>query len=262
MNTNNLENKIQKYQQSRQSDLRLKFYFILGFLVLILCFFPPGFIDTTLELKVSFEGERRLTEQLSKYYLFITILISTHTYTAQNKKNGIKLAICFLLLGLVMYLSESNMMHDDARPVFGLLILAYIFYLLAVSREWLVSFLLLLGCVLIAMGQITDIVLDNIAYDRAEFIKAFVPLSIRDYISTLNEEPFEVAGAASVCLSMIIYSFDSLQKLFRNSRYTVLGFLIAAGMIAIGNSFLHWGHSPSDKLTLFHLQSQLWDILV
>ena len=250
---NSSDRKIQEHGQGRRSDFRSILLVNIGFWSLFVIFYGLNKFLKYLDLGIFLKHEYRLTEQLSKYYLLLTILISVHCYVTQNLRTRVKLSICFLLLGLVMYLSESNMIAENTRPVFGFIILVYTFFLLARNREWIPFLLLFLGCIAISQGVLIDTVHDNIKFGRPDFIETILPEPIRNYLYKCTEERFEVIGAAFVCLSMINYSLESLIFFFKNNKYATFGFLATAGMISVGNTYLHWQHKPSLELTLFSL---------
>jgi len=162
-----------------------------------------------------------------------------------------------------MYLSESNMISQNAQPLFDLIILSYTFYLLLKYHEWKVSLLLLLGCLALSMGSAIDILHDYTEFQRLEYIVTFLFGTIPDNLkfSYLTEETFEVVGAGFVCLSVIIYSIDSLSSFFKNNKLTTISFLVAIAMIALGNSLLHWQYKVSRELMAFSLALTLIGVL-
>lgn len=197
--------------------------------------------------------EYRPSEQLSRYYILITILASIHSYATQHLQSRVKLSICFLIFGVVLYLSESDMIEETAQPVFGFIILSYTFFLLARNREWIVFFLLSIGCAILSITALNDLVWDNKVAGTAEFI-TLLPVPIYDCLASSNfEEKLEPIAAAFVCLSVILYSIESLTKFFQNNKFATFCILFSAGMIVIGNSYLNWVPQPDTKLTLLAL---------
>ena len=197
--------------------------------------------------------EYRPSEQLSRYYILITILVSIHSSATQHLRSRVKLSICFLIFGIALYLSESDMIVVTAQPVFGFIILSYTFFLLARNREWIVFFLLSIGCVIFSITALNDLVWDYKSGSNIEFI-TLLPVPIYDCLGSINfEEKLEPIAAAFVCLSIIIYSIKSLTKFFQNNKYTTFCILFSAGMIVMGNSYLSWKHNPDTKLTLIAL---------
>jgi hypothetical protein len=145
------------------------------------------------------------------------------------------------------------MIINFAQPVFAFIILSYTFFLLARNREWIVFFLLSIGCAIISITALNDFAIDNINHGNVEFI-TLLPAPIYDYLSSsCFEERLEPIAAAFVCLSIIIYSMESLTEFFQNNKHTIFGILVSAGMITVGNSYLHWEHDPGTKQTLIAL---------
>ena len=199
------------------SDSRLILLVIL-FLSSLYLIFPTLIEILRLLIKYVYLGyyprgiEYRSSEQLSRYYILITILVSIHSYATQHLRSRVKLSICFLIFGVALYLSESDMIKVTAQPVLGFIILPYTFFLLARNREWIVFFLLSIGCVIFSITALNDFVWDNMVAGTAEFI-TLLPVPIYDSLGSINfEEKLEPIAAAFVCLSIIIYSIESLTK--------------------------------------------------
>ena len=190
------------------------------------------------------QSEYNALEQLSKYYLFIVMLVSIISYKHQIQIDKIKLSIGFLLIGLTMYLSESNMITGKAQPVFGIVIFGYIFYLLFKSRSWLTMLLLLLGLAAIFLGWARDYISEN------EWVNDyFHQYAIGYFKEKIREEACDAIGLAFVCVSVIICFLDSITAFFnKNKLRYVLLVAVTSGMITIGNGFLHWQHQPNIRI--------------
>jgi len=186
------------------------------------------------------DGEYEISEQMSKYFVFLGVLISINLYSVSDRLDDIRLSICFMVFCLVMYLAESNMITNTLQPLFGVILLPYIFTILARNRSWIPFLSLVLACNLIMVGVLIDFVLDSQAGRAPDLITTLLPSSVVDIASSMEEETFEPVGAAFICYSVAVYSINPLQRVFRKGKYVILGFLIASAMIAIGNSFLHW----------------------
>ena len=187
---NSTERNIREESLNKKGDLRLILLVATAFWFLFLAFYT---LVRTLHSLGTFRFihmEYWPFEQLSKYYLLLTILISAHSYITQHLRSRIKLSICFLLIGLLMYLSESNMISQNAQPLFGLIIISYTFYLLLKYHEWKVILLLLLGCLALAMGSVIDILHDYTQFQRLEYIVTLLFGQIPDNLkfSYLTEE--------------------------------------------------------------------------
>ena len=193
---------------------------------------------------ITVKTEYKVLEQLSKYYLFIVMLVSIISYKHQIQIDRIKLSIGFLLIGLTMYLSESNMITEMAQPVFGIVILGNIFYLLYKSRSWLTMLLLFSGLAIIFLGWVKDYISEH------ELVNDYLPqYAIGYFKEKIREEAREVIGLAFVCLSVIICFLDSITAFFNENKFRyVLLVIVTSGMITIGNGFLHWQYQPNIKI--------------
>ena len=182
-------------------------------------------------------------EQMSKYYLFIIILISIFSYRIQSELNKVKLSIGFLLFGLLLYLSESNMISTNLQPIFGIIMIAYIFILLLKERSAIVLLILLFGLALTSVGILSDFISEN------DKLFSMVP---RKYLHTIiyKEERFDCIGLSLICISAIIYFLDDLHYLLKNNRKGALFILLSSAMITVGNGFLHYQYHPRNRVIL------------
>lgn len=183
-------------------------------------------------------SEYTVGEQLSKYYLFVVMLVSILSYRILKDPLKLRISISFLILGLTMYLAESNMIREKVQPLFGLLIFAYTFYLLIKGRLWLVSFLLFLGGFMISGGALKDLELSMLE-------------QVTGFLNALpGEERLEVIGIACVCLAVIVCFLDVISQFTQNNAKGTFLFLATSGMITVGNGFLHFQYRPSARLTM------------
>lgn len=196
---------------------------------------------------IPMQVEYTVYEQLSKYYVFIVILISIYSYRILNEPIRIKISICFLVLGLALYLSESNMIAEMAQPIFAFIILAYTFFLLYRSRSWFVFFLLLLGCSVISAGVSADFASEH------ELVKSYIPQPISNVLSIEYEEIYDVTGIGFICISVIIYFIDTIEKFIKSNTIGTLCILTTSGLVTVGNGFLHFQYKRSIGLTSFAL---------
>ncbi|MHC4843947.1 MAG: hypothetical protein ACYTEE_09120 [Planctomycetota bacterium] len=188
--------------------------------------------------------EYTMGEQLAKFYLFIIVLISVLSYQASKQGNKIKLSISFLMLGLIMYMSESNMITENTQPIFGFIIVASCSIFMLRVRSWLSLGLLIIGFIMVACGSIIDL-----AHEK-EIVNSLLPPFIYHLLDFTKEDHYETLGIAFLCLSSILcFQFTLLDFLKRNKNMTLL-ILLTSGTIAFGNGFLHWHYSPSWKTHL------------
>jgi hypothetical protein len=224
-----------------------KIVIFLGFWLLFLVFYilSPSVGDLIGRI-IKMNAEYTVIEQLSKYYLLIMMLISINVYSVQNDLIKIKTAISFLLLGFILYLSESNIITEHTQPLFAVVILPYIFFLLFANHSWSVLFQLSIVFFIISLGFISDLI------QETEFLKSLLPQYIGSFfLSILSyEEVYDVIGLGFVCLSSIFYFYAEIEEFIKNNFFGTIFLLMTAGIIAIGNGFLHWQYRPGPKLHL------------
>jgi len=197
---------------------------------------------------IHLRSEYQVGEQLSKYYLFVVMLISILSYRIVKDPLRLKMSIGFLILGLTMYLAESNMILEIVQPIFGLLIVGCVVYFLLKGRLWLVLFLLLLGSFLISNAVIIDLLHEQ------EVIKPYVPEQATIFLNALpTEGRLEVIGIACVTLAVIISFLDVLAQFTQNNVKGTFWILFTSGMITVGNGFLHFQYRPRLRLVTLAL---------
>ena len=231
--------------QSNDDKLRNTLIFILGFLIIFyICFLLEWPFNTFLSryFPISTRSEYTLGEQLSKFYLFIIMLVSIFSYRVLNKPTKIKLSISFLFLSLSMYMSESNMIPGKTRPIFGLIGIAFAGFFLLRLRYWLSLILFITGFTLIFSGSFTDLIYEN------ESINSLLPAFILGFFPYALEEQFDVLGIAFLCLSVLLCFRVPLQRFIAKNTIGSLLILLSSGMMTIGNGFLHYQYRPSNQL--------------
>ncbi|MGH9322336.1 MAG: hypothetical protein ACRD3V_20930 [Vicinamibacteria bacterium] len=79
-------------------------------------------------------SEYGLLEQLSKYYLFLIIMVAIRAYQVAGHPEMVKLTLAIMMLGLSMYLAEGNMITNRTQPLFAFVFLPYTLRQLAPGR--------------------------------------------------------------------------------------------------------------------------------
>lgn len=194
-------------------------------------------------------SEFSVLEMSSIYYILIMILVSIYSYSFLKEKKQIKMSISFLLLGLVMYLSESNMIGKYSQVFFAAVILSYIVFQLLVARQWVVILLLVLGYITISFGYMIDMIKGMMELEGAsiyrttiellpdsESITAFY-LNSEEYIS---EEVAESFGMLLVCLSSLLLFYEVIKRFANRNIAGLTALLTSLMIIAVGHSFLHY----------------------
>ena len=108
--------------ESNDTKIRDVIIIIVGFgVVYYMCYLLEWPYNTFLSKLITIRSEYTVGEQLSKLYLFTIVLVSVLSYRILTDATKIKLSISFLLLSLIMYMSESNMITEEAQPIYGLI---------------------------------------------------------------------------------------------------------------------------------------------
>lgn len=234
--------------QSTNNQMKNTIIIILGFWIIYYLFYlleEP--VWTFLSSYITMRSEYSVQEQLTKFYLFTIILISIFSYQNSSKPVTIKLAISFLLLGLVIYMSESNMIREKVQPIFGLIIVSSTAILLLRSRLWLGFFFLIAGFAAISGGSLVDHI-----HER-ESVRLLIPDFIFPLLDMAHEERFDVVGIAFLCLSAIMSFHMKLWDFVLKNKKGTLLLLLTSSMITVGNGLLHWQYGPSKYLQYFAL---------
>lgn len=189
---------------------------------------------------VDLRSEYRAYEQLSKYYLFLIILVATAAYSRSASVSRLRTSLAFLLLGTVLYLAESNMITEKVQLLFGPVVLGATLLLLYRECAWLPVFFLCAGTVVMFGGVMSDFASERKA------IAALIPAGVMAVID--NEEIFDVMGQGLICLAAIFYFLDEVAVITRRDKLAVLVLLLASGFVTAGNSFSHYQYRPGDKL--------------
>lgn len=200
------------------------------------------------------KGEFTVPEQLSKFYLFLIILISAYAYQVLKKPLEIKTSIGLFTLGLTMYLSESNMISNAPQLLFAAIIVPFTFYQLAKNKAWMTISLICLGFLIISGGILTDFI------HQYPNITSYIPAQIPSLLETIGEEKFDVIGIAVLCLSVIFHFLKPLGGFVKNNIRGTFCTIISAGLITSGNGLIHYEYFPGQKLQLlaFSLSLSGW----
>lgn len=216
---------------------------ISGFWLIFFLFYLSGDpYHEFLRNYITIRAEYTIVEQISKFYLFVIVLISVLSYQASTEATKIKLSISFLFLGLILYISESNMIPEIIQPVFGVIIFFSTCILLFRVRSWVSIFFLLVGFLMIGTGLVSDIV------NERKTISSILPSLLLYLFDPSFEEYYDTLGIAFLCLSAILCFQDILQDIIKRKKKVTLLILLASGMISFGNGFLHYQYRPSAEL--------------
>lgn len=193
------------------------------------------------------KSEYHIGEQLSKFYLYVIILISIFIYKVSLDSSKIKLSISFLALSFVMYLSESNIIPEKAQPIFGVLGISFTSYFLFKLRSWLGLSSFLFGILLISLGFLSDLVHEN------QFVNSILPEITFKILNFSTEENYDLFGIAFILLSVILCFRIEVLKFLENELNLAIFILMSSGFMTIGNGFIHHQYQPNTILYSFAL---------
>ncbi|MBS61974.1 hypothetical protein [Salinisphaera sp.] len=181
-------------------------------------------------------GELMLSEVVSLVANLVGLLIAYQGYINRDGRQ-VRVASLFILFFTIGLISESNLMRDDIRPQFLLILLIWISIELILERSLAAIGLIALGIFLPAIGQLGDHT-THIQFENM-FGKPLSESVLAPWVDRFGalEEPFELAGwllfaaAAAAALKTHILAEG-------RARFMALA-VLAIAAIAIGNSFLH-----------------------
>ncbi|MBF0188288.1 MAG: hypothetical protein HQL50_10235 [Magnetococcales bacterium] len=226
--------------------------FVAGFTILhVLLLFLGEQTHPFLADLVSLRSEYMIGEQLSKFYLFIIVLSSIHSYQVVKHPEEIRTSIAFLMMSLIIYLSESNMIVESAQILFGLILFIALSRTLLISRAWLSLTLIVMGFAFFCCGAIADHL-----NDQGSWVDQ-IPVWVVTFVSPLSEERLELNGIVCLCLATLLHFRVYLITLLFSFPGKVAMLMIAVLALTFGNGFLHHGYHPEG---LFQLAGLLYTL--
>ncbi|WP_353219189.1 hypothetical protein [Salinisphaera sp. S4-8] len=177
-----------------------------------------------------------LTEVVSLVACLIGLLIAYNAYV-DGEPRRVRLAALFILFFTISLISENNLMRDDIRPQFLLVLLIWMTVELVLARSFAAIALLVMGVVVPALGQLGD------HTTHIQFKNVFgLPISDSILATWANifgvlEEPLELSGWLLFATAAAV-SLDTRAISTGRIRFMTLA-AIAVAAIATGNSFLH-----------------------
>ncbi len=234
------DNQLGVQNKIKDSALIILVFFVIYYIFYLL----ESPFHTFIASFITLQSEYTIGEQLSKFYLFTTLLVSFFSYRILTKSTEIKLSISFLLFSIILYTSESNMVRETAQPIFGIIGIAFSAYFLFRLRLWLSLILFFSAFVFFSFGSLIDFI-----HER-ESIKELLPSFIYPLLDLASEERFDVIGALFFCLSSVIAFQVPVLSFIANHTKKTLFILLSALVISVGNGFLHYQYEPSGTLYL------------
>ncbi|MES1926317.1 hypothetical protein T31B1_13384 [Salinisphaera sp. T31B1] len=182
------------------------------------------------------DGELLLCEVVSLVLCLSGILVSLMSYL-HGRHTHVRVSVVFLLLFVVAFLGENNLMRDDLRPQFLMVLLVWLGIELLLRRAFWAIGLLLAGCAAGFAGTIGDAsaqaALENL-------LQRDIGATVVGTIATTfgrAEEFLELSGWLLFFLAALA-ALDLRWPSVRTSSFVAMA--VAAIMaLAVGDSFLH-----------------------
>ena len=180
-------------------------------------------------------GEFMLTEVASLAACLIGLLVAYNAYV-DGAPNTVRLAALFAIFFVISLLGENNLMRDDIRPQFLIVLLIWLSVELVIARAPGAIFMLVLGVAIPALGQLGD------HTTHIQFENLFgtpisdTPLASWAQTFGLLEEPLEFAGWLFFILGAVL-GLD-LRPIADNRARSMVLAVAAIMAIAVGNTFL------------------------
>lgn len=193
---------------------------------------------------IRMQSEYTLLEQGTKALLLVMLFNSLIAFNRENDSGRVLLAIVFALFALTLYFAESNFINETLQPLAGaVFILVSLKLLLANDRIALLA--LLLGCGVIVLGIVSDVLLDH--PDR---LPSWAFFQAWQAVAAEVEEYFDFWGVAFISYASLIAFRGPVIPALRESRKEFAALLAGIALITAGNSFAHWQYEPSPVFEL------------
>ena len=193
---------------------------------------------------IRMQSEYTLLEQGTKALLLVMLFGSLIALNREDDDKRVLVAIVFSLFALALYFAESNFINEVLQPLAGaVFILISLKLLLASDRIALVA--LLLGCGVIVLGIVSDVLLDH--PDRLPSWPFFQSWQA---VAAEVEEYFDFWGVAFISYASLIAFRSHITRALQESRTEFAALLAGIALITAGNSFAHWQYNPSPVFEL------------
>ena len=192
-----------------------------------------------MKLVIQMRAEYSLLEQMTKFLLLVMLCASLFAYSNRKEAAKVKLASLFVLFALTLYFSESNFIASGWHPLFGAFFIAVISWQL-LKVDWAALAFMLLGAGFIFMGVMTDTLMDHPHwFPETPFFQDWLA------IAGLIEEQFDMWGIACLTFSSLVAFRVRISRMFYDNPWQLVLLALSLGLIASGNSFVHWSYYPS-----------------
>ncbi len=211
-----------------------------AFVVLLTVIWPA--VYRFMEQFIRMRSEYSLPEQGTNFILLLVLACCLLTYRSEENAARIKLSISFILLTIVMYLSESNLIYDPWRSIFtAASLLMVLWQLVKISLP--ATALMVVGIGALAIGLFGDV-----WHDYPSTLPAWASSFGR--IAYSVEEPADLWATAFFAYSFLTVFRNTLINLFLHNLWSLSILVISVGLIASGNSFAHWQYQPGHKMQM------------
>ncbi len=180
-------------------------------------------------------GEFLLSEVASLVVVLGGIFVSLIAY-ANGEQRRVRVSVVFLMLFIATYIGENNMMRDDLRSQFLMVLLIWVGVELLLRRLYMPIVLLGLGCAVAFIGSLGDHTM-HIQFEGVFGITiAESGLAPLQQIFGAHEEALEIIGWGFFLAAAV----RALDIRFIRTQSTIFFILIAGAVLAItiGNTFL------------------------
>lgn len=197
------------------------------------------------------KSEYTLGEQMSKVYLLFTLLIGLYAYPRSTSPNKVLLSIGYIVLGLVTYIAESNMITELTQPILGIGLIGLVMFLLFKHQQWLSFLTIGTGVFILSLGSLTDLF-----HQYRHLFARFEPLP--DFFLNPPEELFDLIGVTLICMSAAYCFYSEIIDFVKTNLLGFLLLVLSIFIVSFGNGLLHYSYAPSNN---FHLTALAMSIV-
>jgi hypothetical protein len=189
------------------------------------------------------KSEYKVFEQLSSFYCIVIIFTALLVYGLAKDDKRIRTAIAILILGVLLFFSESNFLRKATQAACAAVAFPAVFLCLYLERAFLTLIFLGIGVIAIGAGYGIDLVIGE-----SELVERFLPdlrATVRPFKKMVGEEASEAFGVAWICLSALVCFLPELTRFVRAYRKATLILVASLAFISVADGYLHWSYNRS-----------------